>query len=102
MSILDPTEEAPLLRLHKALQHAPLFAELDAKSLAAVESQLQLLALPGGVPLFRRGEAADAAADDGDRRAIGQWVVAVRRLGGFPPPRACLEARGGNGMKVGH
>ena len=60
MSIAAPNEDAPRLRLRKALQHAPLFAELDARSLAAVERQLRLLCLPGGVPLFRRGEAADA------------------------------------------
>ena len=60
MSIAAPNEDAPRLRLRKALQHAPLFADLDARSLAAVERQLRLLCLPGGVPLFRRGEAADA------------------------------------------
>ena len=80
MSILDPTEEAPLLRLHKALQHAPLFAELDARSLAAVKRQLQLLALPGGVPLFRRGEAADAV-----------YLVASGCLGVFRHDEAEVE-----------
>ena len=60
MSIAAPNEDAPRLRLRKALQHAPLFAELDPRSLSAVERQLRLLRLPGGVPLFRRGEAADA------------------------------------------
>ena len=60
MSIVAPSEEAPRLRLRRALLHAPLFAELDTKSLAAVERELQLLALPGGAPLFRRGEASDA------------------------------------------
>lgn len=60
MSIVAPGEDASRLRLRRALQHAPLFADLDTKSLMAVEHQLSLLVLPGGAPLFRQGEAADA------------------------------------------
>ncbi len=60
MSLVAPSEDASRLRLRRALQHAPLFAELDTKSLMAVEHELALLALPGGTPLFRQGEAADA------------------------------------------
>lgn len=60
MSIVAPSEDASRLRLRRALQHAPLFADLDTKSLMAVEHQLTLLVLPGGAPLFRQGEAADA------------------------------------------
>ena len=60
MSIVAPSEDASRLRLRRALQHAPLFADLDTKSLMAVERQLALLVLPGGAPLFRQGEAADA------------------------------------------
>ncbi|MDP1838242.1 MAG: patatin-like phospholipase family protein, partial [Reyranella sp.] len=60
MSIVAPSGDASRLRLRRALQHAPLFADLDTKSLMAVEHQLTLLVLPGGAPLFRQGEAADA------------------------------------------
>ena len=60
MSIVASSEDASRLRLRRALQHAPLFADLDTKSLMAVEHQLTLLVLPGGAPLFRQGEAADA------------------------------------------
>ncbi len=60
MTIGAPNEDAYRLRLRRALHHAPLFAELDARNLAAVERELELLILPGGAPLFRRGEAADA------------------------------------------
>jgi NTE family protein len=72
VSIVSPNEDATRLRLRKALQRAPLFAELDHASLAAVERQLTLLALPGGAPLFRQGEAADAV-----------YVVASGCLGVF-------------------
>jgi len=60
VSIVASSEDASRLRLRRALQHAPLFADLDTKSLMAVEHQLTLLVLPGGAPLFRQGEAADA------------------------------------------
>jgi NTE family protein len=60
VSIVAPSEDSSRLRLRRALQHAPLFADLDTKSLMAVERQLALLVLPGGAPLFRQGEAADA------------------------------------------
>ena len=60
MSIVASGEDASRLRLRRALQRAPLFAELDTKSLMAVERELTLLVLPGGTPLFRQGEAADA------------------------------------------
>jgi NTE family protein len=60
VSIVASSEDAARLRLRRALQHAPLFADLDTKSLMAVEHQLTMLVLPGGAPLFRQGEAADA------------------------------------------
>ncbi|MBX9946061.1 MAG: patatin-like phospholipase family protein [Reyranella sp.] len=60
MSDIASPEEAARLRLRKALQRAPLFADLDAASMAAVERELALLVLPGGAPLFHQGEAADA------------------------------------------
>jgi NTE family protein len=72
VSIVAPSEDSSRLRLRRALQHAPLFADLDTKSLIAVERQLALLVLPGGAPLFRQGEAADAV-----------YVVASGCLGVF-------------------
>jgi NTE family protein len=60
------------LRLRKVLQRAPLFADLDPSGLAAVERELTLLVLPGGAPLFRQGEPADAV-----------YVVASGCLGVF-------------------
>ena len=60
MSIVAPSEDSARLRLRKALQLAPLFADLDTKSMAAIEGELSLLVLPGGAPLFRQGEPADA------------------------------------------
>ena len=60
MSLVAPSEDSARLRLRRALQRAPLFADLDTKSLTAVERELTLLVLPGGAPLFRQGEAADA------------------------------------------
>jgi NTE family protein len=59
-TIANPHDGASLLRLRRALQQAPLFADLDAKSITAVERELARLVLPGGAPLFRQGEAADA------------------------------------------
>jgi NTE family protein len=38
----------------------PLFGALDAPSLAALEAELDRVALPGGATLFREGEGADA------------------------------------------
>jgi NTE family protein len=38
----------------------PLFGALDAPSLAALEAELDRLAVPGGATLFREGEGADA------------------------------------------
>lgn len=55
-----PDEDSARLRLRQALHRAPLFADLDTPSLAAVEQELVLMVLPGGTPLFRQGEAADA------------------------------------------
>lgn len=52
----DPTR----LRLQRALQRAPLFADLDRKAMSAIERELSLLLLPGGAPLFRQGEPANA------------------------------------------
>ncbi|CAN5913843.1 patatin-like phospholipase family protein [soil metagenome] len=58
--VAAPGEDSARLRLRKALHRAPLFADLDGPSMAAVERELTLLILPGGAPLFRQGEAADA------------------------------------------
>ena len=62
MSITDaPTTADPArLRLWRALQRAPLFSNLDAKSMSAIERELTFLTLPGGTPLFHQGEPADA------------------------------------------
>jgi NTE family protein len=72
VSIVAPSEDSARLRLRKALQLAPLFADLDTKSMAAIEDELSLLMLPGGAPLFRQGEPADAV-----------YVVASGCLGVF-------------------
>ncbi len=72
MSIVAPSEDSARLRLRKALQLAPLFADLDTKSMAAIEDELSLLMLPGGAPLFHQGEPADAV-----------YVVASGCLGVF-------------------
>ena len=72
MSIVAPSEDSARLRLRKALQLAPLFADLDANSMAAIERGLSLLVLPGGAPLFRQGEPTDAV-----------YVVASGCLGVF-------------------
>src|SRR5258708_39628661 len=72
MSIGAPGEDSARLRLRKALQRAPLFADLEAHSMVAVEQELSLLVLPGGAPLFRQGEPADAV-----------YVVASGCLGVF-------------------
>ena len=72
MTITTPDDDAARLRLRRALQRAPLFADLDATTLAAVERELTLIVLPGGTPLFRQGEAADAV-----------YVVASGCLGVF-------------------
>ena len=60
MSLAVPGEDTARLRLQKVLQQTPLFADLAPEALAAVEHQLTLLVLPGGAPLFRQGEPADA------------------------------------------
>jgi NTE family protein len=72
VSIVAPSEDSARLRLRKALQLAPLFADLDTNSMAAIERELSLLVLPGGAPLFRQGEPADAV-----------YVVASGCLGVF-------------------
>jgi len=72
VSIVAPSEDSARLRLRKALHLAPLFADLDEKSMAAIEGELSLLLLPGGAPLFRQGEPADAV-----------YVVASGCLGVF-------------------
>ena len=72
MSIVAPSEDSARLRLRQALQRAPLFADLDTKSMAAIEHELSLHVLPGGAPLFRQGEPADAV-----------YVVASGCLGVF-------------------
>ena len=72
MSLLAPSEDTARLRLRHALQRAPLFADLDSHSMAAVEREMSLNSLPGGAPLFRQGEPADAV-----------YVVASGCLGVF-------------------
>jgi len=74
VSVTDvPASADPVrLRLWRALQRAPLFSDLDAKSMAAIERELSFLTLPGGTPLFHSGEAADAV-----------YVVASGCLGVF-------------------
>ncbi|TAJ40615.1 MAG: cyclic nucleotide-binding domain-containing protein, partial [Reyranella sp.] len=72
MSLAAHSEDTARQRLRKVLQRAPLFADLDPTGLAAVERELTLLVLPGGAPLFRQGEPADAV-----------YVVASGCLGVF-------------------
>jgi NTE family protein len=72
MTIVAPSEDSARLRLRQALLRAPLFADLDSKSMVAIERELSLQVLPGGAPLFRQGEAADAV-----------YVVASGCLGVF-------------------
>ena len=72
MSLVEARENPARLRLLTALHRAPLFADLEAHSLAAIENELTLLVLPGGAPLFRQGEPADAI-----------FVVAAGCLGVF-------------------
>jgi NTE family protein len=72
VSIVAPSEDSARLRLRRALQRAPLFADLDSHSMTAIERELSLLVLPGGAPLFRQGEPADAV-----------YVVASGCLGVF-------------------
>jgi CRP-like cAMP-binding protein len=60
MSLVEPNEVSARLRLRRALQLAPLFADLDTPSMVAVERELTPLVLPGGAPLFHQGEPADA------------------------------------------
>lgn len=55
-----PTADPARLRLWRALLRAPLFSDLDAASMAAIEREMSLLNLPGGAPLFHQGENADA------------------------------------------
>ena len=72
MNVVEPTEDSARQRLRKALARAPLFADLEPHNMAAVEDELSLLVLPGGAPLFRQGEPADAV-----------YVVASGCLGVF-------------------
>ncbi|MBS0521840.1 MAG: patatin-like phospholipase family protein [Proteobacteria bacterium] len=72
MSDVTDREDSARLRLRQALHRAPLFGELDTTSLMAVERELTLLLLPGGAPLFHKGEPADAV-----------YVVASGCLGVF-------------------
>lgn len=60
MSLAVPSEDTARLRLQKILQQTPLFADLDPEGLKVVERELTLMVLPGGAPLFRAGEPADA------------------------------------------
>jgi NTE family protein len=59
MSLVEPSEDSRL-RLRRALLRAPLFADLDSRSMTAIERELTPLVLPGGAPLFHQGEPADA------------------------------------------
>lgn len=72
MSLVESSEESALLRLRRALQRAPLFADLDTPSMTAIERQLTPLVLPGGAPLFHQGDPSDAV-----------YVVASGCLGVF-------------------
>jgi len=72
MSLVEPSTDSARLRLRRALLRAPLFSDLDSVSMNAVEGQLTPLVLPGGTPLFRQGEPADAV-----------YVVASGCLGVF-------------------
>lgn len=60
MSLAIPGEDTARLRLRRVLQRTPLFSDLDQDGLDAVERELTLVVLPGGAPLFRQGEPADA------------------------------------------
>ncbi|MBV8189328.1 MAG: patatin-like phospholipase family protein [Alphaproteobacteria bacterium] len=60
MSLEAPTANAARQRLRRVLQTTPLFRDLDNQRREAIESQLSLLVLPGGAPLFHPGELADA------------------------------------------
>ena len=60
MTLVETSEDSARLRLRRALQRAPLFADLDTSSMIAIERELMPLTLPGGTPLFHRGEPSDA------------------------------------------
>ena len=60
MSLVESNQDSARLRLRQALLRAPLFSDLDSRSMAAVERELTPLVLPGGSPLFHQGEPADA------------------------------------------
>ncbi|MBV8391827.1 MAG: cyclic nucleotide-binding domain-containing protein, partial [Alphaproteobacteria bacterium] len=53
-------EESSRLRLRQALHRAPLFADLDTPTMFAIEQQLTSQLLPGGTPLFHKGDVSDA------------------------------------------
>src|SRR5262249_13549537 len=72
MTLVEPNADSARQRLRLALHQAPLFADLDSDSMAAVERELSLLVLPGAAPLFHSGEPADAV-----------YVVASGCLGVF-------------------
>jgi NTE family protein len=72
VSIAPPDEDSARLRLRQALHRAPLFADLESASIGTIEAELTLMVLPGGAPLFRQGDAADAV-----------YVVASGCLGVF-------------------
>ncbi len=67
-----PAADPVRLRLWRAMQQAPLFTNLDAENMAAIERELTLIGLPGGAPLFHQGDMADAV-----------YVVASGCLGVF-------------------
>jgi NTE family protein len=105
MSLAVPSEDTARLRLQKVLQQTPLFADLAPDALAAVEHQLTLLVLPGGAPLFRQGEPADAVYvvtsgslgvfrhhEAGDAREAWRHC-ATARSGGCPRPASTPSPR---------
>lgn len=60
MSPPVPDDESRRQRLRHALRRAPLFSDLDAAAMQAVERELALLNLQAGAALFREGDPADA------------------------------------------
>lgn len=60
MSQIESADNSTRLRLRQALQRAPLFADLDSRSMTAIERELTPIVLPGGAPLFHKGDPADA------------------------------------------
>lgn len=68
----SPANDSKRQRLRHALRRAPLFGDLDATTMAAVERELAPVELQAGAALFREGDVADAV-----------YVVASGCLGVF-------------------